>query len=64
MTWAEYMAGQPDDAFVPYSMSGRFQKGARIAHATFGRGIVLLAADRRIEVLFESGKKTLSHAGP
>jgi hypothetical protein len=57
------MAGLPDEAFVAYALAGRFQKGALIAHSAFGRGVVLSVVDRRIEVLFEAGKKTLGHAG-
>jgi hypothetical protein len=58
-----YMAWSANDAFVPYSQAGHFAKGALIAHATFGRGVVLAAAGRTIEVQFEVGKKKLSHAG-
>jgi len=62
-SWGELVEGQPPEAFVPYSLVGRFQKGTFIAHPTFGRGAVISAVDRRIEVVFEGGKKTLSHAG-
>ena len=62
-SWAEHVDGRPDDAFVPYSLSGHFAKGALIAHATFGRGVVVAVVDRRIDVVFEGGKKTLGHAG-
>ena len=62
-SWSEHMEGQTDGAFVAYAFAGHFKTGSLIAHPTFGRGVVLGAADRRIEVLFEAGKKTLTHAG-
>ena len=62
-SWSDHVEGQPDGAFVAYAMSGHFKAGVLIAHATFGRGVVVGAADRRIDVLFEAGKKTLTHAG-
>jgi hypothetical protein len=62
-TWSELVEGHAPEEFAPYSLSGHFRKGSLIAHATFGRGAVVSAVDRRIEVVFEGGKKTLSHAG-
>lgn len=62
-SWSEHMEGQVDGAFVAYALTGHFKAGAFIAHSTFGRGVVVGAADRRIDVLFEAGKKTLTHAG-
>lgn len=61
--WAQWMEGKADDAFVPYAITGHFQQGALIAHQTFGRGAVVAVDGRRIVVLFEAGKKTLTHAG-
>ena len=61
-SWAEHMAGQPDQAFLAYAPTAHYEKGALIAHATFGRGVVLSVLGRRIYVLFEAGKKTLGHA--
>jgi hypothetical protein len=62
-SWSQHLEGKPDDAFVPYAMSGHFKAGSLIAHPTFGRGVVVGSVDRRIDVLFEAGKKTLTHAG-
>jgi len=62
-SWSEHMEGQGDSAFVAYALSGHFKTGALISHSTFGRGVVLGAVERRIDVLFEAGKKTLTHAG-
>jgi hypothetical protein len=62
-SWAEHMEGHADAEFAPYSLLGHFTKGALIAHPTFGRGIVVAVVDRRMDVVFEGGKKTLGHAG-
>jgi hypothetical protein len=62
-TWAEQMEGKPDEAFTPYAIAARFEQGALIQHATFGKGVVLLVTGNRIDVLFEAGKKALRHAG-
>jgi hypothetical protein len=62
-TWAELMEGKGDDAFVPYSMTAKFAKGALISHPKFGRGAVVGVEGPRIEVLFEDGTKKLGHAG-
>jgi len=61
-SWAEDVASQPDSAFVPYALSGHFPKDTLIAHATFGKGLVLKVDGARVEVLFESGMKKLGHA--
>lgn len=62
-TWAECMQGQPDEAFIAYAMTAKFEKGSLIAHPTFGRGAILTVDGRRIEVLFEDAKRKLVHAG-
>lgn len=63
-TWEEYMADQPDEAFVPYSLASRFEKGTLINHAKFGRGVVINVEPNRVEVLFSDGRKTLGHGAP
>lgn len=60
-SWEESVAGQPDEAFTPYALSSRFAKGALVAHAKFGRGIVTAVEGSHIEVLFQEGKKKLGH---
>jgi len=60
-TWEEQMAGQPEEAFVPYSMKSVLSKGALIAHPKFGKGIVVAVEDSRVDVLFSEGKKKLGH---
>ncbi len=61
--WAELVDGVPDDGFLPYGMSTRFEKDARILHPKFGKGVVLRVDGARIEVRFSEGDKTLGHAG-
>jgi hypothetical protein len=60
-TWAEHIEGKADDAFVPYALTSKFEKGALLTHAKFGKGIVLAVEGARIEVLFEEGLKKLGH---
>ncbi len=61
-TWAEHLEGKADDAFVPYALTSKFEKGAFLTHPKFGRGVVLNVEGARIEVLFEEGLKKLGHA--
>jgi hypothetical protein len=47
---------------MTYSISEKYQEGDVVQHATFGRGAVTEIKDgNKIEVLFESGTKTLIH---
>lgn len=55
------MADKPDDAFQPYALSSHFGKGALVAHAKFGRGVVVAANRSTVEVLFAEGRKKLGH---
>lgn len=61
--WAEQIEGKPDSAFVAYAMTERFEKGALVRHAKFGKGVVVGVEPQRIEVLFEEGTKKLGHGG-
>jgi hypothetical protein len=61
--WADETAGKADSAFLAYSTTTKFAKGALLQHAKFGRGIVVAVEGARIEVLFEDGVKKLGHAG-
>ncbi len=61
-TWDEATAGQPDDAFAPYSLKTRYAKGALLAHPKFGKGVVSAVEGSTIVVLFNDGKKKLGHA--
>jgi hypothetical protein len=60
-TWEEHMEGQPEDAFLPYSLKAKYDRGAFLAHPKFGKGIVVGVEATRIEVLFADGKKKLGH---
>jgi hypothetical protein len=60
-SWKEHVGSAPDNAFVPYALSTKFDRGALISHAKFGRGIVTAVDDKRIEVAFEDGAKKLGH---
>lgn len=53
------MADQPDAAFVAYSAKGRFTAGTLLSHPTFGKGLVLGAEGRKMEVLFAESRKML-----
>lgn len=61
-SWEEQIAGQPDEAFVSYSLTAHFPKGTLIQHPKFGKGVVLAVDGPRVEVLFSEGKKKLGHA--
>jgi len=46
----------------PYSPKDRYEEGDVLEHPTFGRGIATAVKDAtKIEVLFETGSKTLVH---
>jgi hypothetical protein len=62
--WDDAVAGQADDAFLPYAMTTRFTKGALVTHAKFGKGIVVAAEASQVTVLFSDGKKKLGHGLP
>ncbi len=60
LTWAEHMAKNEGAAFTPYAVTSKYQKGALIEHAKFGKGVVTQVEGTKIEVCFESGHKKLS----
>ncbi len=62
-SWAEHVEGKGESAFVAYSMTAKFTKGALLTHPKFGKGAVIDVEPTRIEVLFEDGTKKLGHAG-
>jgi hypothetical protein len=61
-TWDEQVTGQPDEAFLPYSLRTRYAKGALIAHPKFGKGAVVSVLGSTMEVLFADGRKKLGHS--
>jgi hypothetical protein len=58
-TWQEVMAEASEAAFVAYSAKGSFAEGTLIDHPTFGKGVVLGAEGRKMEVLFVDSRKML-----
>ncbi|HUR29215.1 MAG TPA: hypothetical protein VM509_13590 [Planctomycetota bacterium] len=44
---------------APYSTATRFKVGAKVKHPTLGIGFVVERREGKIDVLFQSGKKTL-----
>jgi hypothetical protein len=55
------VAGKPDDAFVAYVPTARYEKDALVVHTKFGKGIVIDVEPQRVEVLFSDGPRKLSH---
>lgn len=59
----EWAALRPDmnvSKAIDYSMDTAYKRGSLINHATFGLGLVQrVLGDRKIEVLFESGRKMM-----
>ena len=54
---------RPEKRVRPYAASETFAVGDVLEHPKFGRGSVLSDRDRRIEVEFADGRRTLVHAG-
>jgi hypothetical protein len=61
-TYEEWTAGQPDEAFAPYSMKTHYSKGALLTHPKFGKGVVVGFEGAVAVVLFAEGPKKLGHA--
>ena len=61
--WADQVEGKPDEAFIPYALATRFEKGALVTHPKFGKGYVKKVDGARIEVRFQDADRTLGHAG-
>ncbi|MBL8604543.1 MAG: hypothetical protein JNK72_21635 [Myxococcales bacterium] len=59
--WAELIAEKADDAFVPYEMSSRYERGALVQHGKFGKGYVTSVEGNRVEVVFEDAVRKLAH---
>jgi hypothetical protein len=57
--WARAMRGATGPA-VPYATSRRFETGQRVAHPTFGEGVVSRVASPTVcEVVFNTGMRKL-----
>ena len=61
-SWQEWTEGQPDEAFVPYSLKARFARGTLILHSKFGKGAVTAVDGGRVTVLFADGPRAIAHA--
>ena len=44
----------------PYNMSGTYNKGDIITHATFGRGVVLEVSEKKMTLIFEDKERVLA----
>lgn len=59
--WADSVALQADEAFVPYTIARSFNRGDYVLHAKFGKGQVIGTDASKVDVLFEEGTKRLAH---
>lgn len=57
--WNEYKSKFGGTAAPTYSMSGQFEAQGPLQHKTLGWGYIVSINNDRLEVLFESGRKTL-----
>ena len=58
--WASLRSGMQAEEAIPYCMSGTFRVRDLVQHVSFGLGLVTRqAGPRKIEVLFQDGKKLL-----
>jgi hypothetical protein len=62
-TWDADVAGKPDESFVPYALTSKFEKGQLVNHPKFGKGIVLRSEGKLIDVRFQDSDRKLGHAG-
>ncbi|WP_394826999.1 hypothetical protein [Pendulispora albinea] len=60
-SWEELTGNKPDDAFTPYALTSRFDKGQLVTHPKFGKGVVTFVEANRVEILFQDGTKKLGH---
>ena len=62
--WEKLMSTHKDAPFKSYSTKGHFVLGDKIAHPTFGEGIVgKLIYPNKLEVVFRTDLKVLIYAG-
>ncbi len=58
--WQELNPELGSGTLFPYAMDGRFPLASRVAHPTFGIGVVVgLPGPHKVEILFKEGKKVL-----
>jgi len=61
--WVDQVSNKPDNAFTPYALTSRYDKGQLVTHPKFGKGLVTFVEGTRVEILFQDGTKKLGHAG-
>jgi hypothetical protein len=62
--WKDAVADKPDGVFATYAPDQTFEKHALVAHAKFGKGIVVEVDGNKVSVLFEEGIRRLVHGTP
>lgn len=63
LSWEEHMKDKENAVFAPYTMTTKYEKGALIEHAKFGKGVVIGVEASKVEVCFKDGNKKLGHTG-
>lgn len=57
--WPVLVEKTRNEPALPYSTKTRFKEGAKVEHPTLGVGFVVGRREGKIDVLFQSGKRTL-----
>lgn len=57
--WPTMLEKAKNEPEIPYSTTTRFKEGAKLRHPTLGVGFVTARREGKIDVLFESGRRTL-----
>lgn len=58
--WETEVSPLPDETFAAYSPKSTFAKAAFVAHAKFGKGVVIGVEQGKVEILFQEGPKKLA----
>lgn len=62
--WKDVVGDKPDASFAPYAPANTYAQDALVAHAKFGKGLVLEVDGNKIHILFEEGVRKLLHGTP
>ncbi len=62
--WKDAVSDKPDSAFTTYDQATTFARDDLVAHAKFGKGVVLEVEGNKVTILFEEGPKKLMHSTP
>ena len=60
--WKDVIEAQPEDAFQAYTLQATFALDGFVAHAKFGKGLVVGLEPGKVSILFEEGVKKLVRA--